>query len=139
MGLGYALGFAGFVTGLKLGSSSGVQHNVHRNLAIVLFTVGSFQVLVAMCLRPKKDHKLRFYWAKSHLVIGLSILILGIIEISEGLRLLEPAKGWKLAYIAFLEIWGVIVFVLGIIRLVNAGEKWKEAKTTRNGWNNSHP
>lgn len=41
----YAVGVAGWATGLKLGiESSGVQYNLHRNIGIVLFSLGTLQV-----------------------------------------------------------------------------------------------
>lgn len=41
----YVVGVAGWATGLKLGSdSAGIQHDLHRNIGIVLFTFGTLQV-----------------------------------------------------------------------------------------------
>lgn len=41
----YAIGVAGWGTGLKLGSESkGVTHSSHRNIGIALFTLATLQV-----------------------------------------------------------------------------------------------
>lgn len=42
----YAIGVAGWATGLQLGSKSkGIQHTSHRNLGIALFSLATLQVL----------------------------------------------------------------------------------------------
>lgn len=41
----YIIGVAGWATGLKLGSDNGkIQYNVHRNIGITLFCLGTLQV-----------------------------------------------------------------------------------------------
>lgn len=41
----YAVGVAGWGTGLKLGSDSvGIQYDTHRNIGIALFSLGTLQV-----------------------------------------------------------------------------------------------
>lgn len=42
----YIVGVAGWGTGLKLGSeSAGIQYNTHRTIGIVLFCIGTLQVI----------------------------------------------------------------------------------------------
>ncbi|KAL2493787.1 Cytochrome [Forsythia ovata] len=91
----YAVGVAGWGTGLKLGSDSpGVRHDTHRNIGITLFALGTLQVF-ALLLRPKPDHKYRFYWNIYHYSIGYTVIILSIINIFEGLDILDPEKNGK--------------------------------------------
>ncbi|KAG6419654.1 hypothetical protein SASPL_121876 [Salvia splendens] len=108
----YIVGVAGWGTGIKLGSDSvGVQHNVHRNIGITLFALGTLQVF-ALLLRPKPDHKYRFYWNIYHQAIGYAVISLSIANIFEGLDILDPEKKWKNAYIGVLIFLGVCVAVL---------------------------
>lgn len=42
---GYAVGVAGWATGIKLGSDSpGITYNTHRKLGITIFALGTLQV-----------------------------------------------------------------------------------------------
>lgn len=42
----YVVGVSGFATGIKLGSDSpGIKYGTHRNIGIVLFCMGTLQVL----------------------------------------------------------------------------------------------
>lgn len=101
----YIVGVAGWATGLKLGSDSvGITHTTHRNIGITLFCLGTLQVF-ALLLRPKKDHKYRLYWNVYHWTVGYTAIILSIVNIFEGLDILDPGKNWKKAYI------GVIIFL----------------------------
>ncbi|GFY99423.1 auxin-responsive family protein [Actinidia rufa] len=113
----YAIGVAGWGTGLKLGSESkGVQYTAHRNIGIGLFCLATVQVF-ALFLRPQKDHKFRFYWNIYHHGIGYAILILGILNVFKGLHILGPEEKWKSAYI-------VVISVLGGIALLLEGITW---------------
>ncbi|KAG8372648.1 hypothetical protein BUALT_Bualt12G0088500 [Buddleja alternifolia] len=108
----FIIGVAGFATGLKLGSrSSGVVHTTHRNIGITLFVLGTLQAF-AILLRPKPDHKYRKYWNVYHQAMGYSVLILSIVNILDGLDILDPGKKWKRAYIGVLIFLGSIVVVL---------------------------
>lgn len=98
----YIIGVAGWATGIKLGSeSSGVQYTAHRAIGIVLFCLGTLQVF-ALLLRPKKDHKYRFYWDIYHHSVGYTVIILSIINIYKGFDILDPEKKWKSAYTGIL-------------------------------------
>ncbi|XP_009374883.2 cytochrome b561 and DOMON domain-containing protein At4g17280-like [Pyrus x bretschneideri] len=103
----YAVGVAGWATGLKLGSdSAGVQYDTHRNIGITLFALGTLQVF-ALLLRPNKDHKFRFYWNMYHHATGYAVIILSIVNIFEGLDILKPNKNWKNAYIGLIIAFAV--------------------------------
>ncbi|TXG54258.1 hypothetical protein EZV62_019514 [Acer yangbiense] len=114
----YIIGAAGWGTGLKLGSKSkGVTYSTHRNLGIALFSLCTLQVF-ALFLRPKKDHKYRFYWNIYHHGIGFSILIMGILNVFKGLDILNPEKKWKTAYITVISVLGGIAALLEAITWV---------------------
>ncbi|KAK4492950.1 hypothetical protein RD792_000277 [Penstemon davidsonii] len=108
----YIVGVAGWGTGLKLGSDSvGVQQNVHRNIGITLFVLGTLQIF-ALLLRPKPEHKYRFYWNIYHYLTGYSVIILSIINIFEGFEILDPEERWRRAYIGVLIFFGASVAFL---------------------------
>ncbi|XVF26186.1 hypothetical protein REPUB_Repub13aG0277400 [Reevesia pubescens] len=98
----YVVGVAGWGTGLKLGSeSAGIQFDAHRTIGIILFCLGTLQVF-ALLLRPKTDHKLRFYWNIYHHLVGYTVIILSVINIFKGFDILKPEKKWKNAYIGVI-------------------------------------
>ncbi|XP_010527279.1 PREDICTED: cytochrome b561 and DOMON domain-containing protein At3g25290-like [Tarenaya hassleriana] len=108
----YVIGVAGWATGLKLGSESkGIQYTSHRNNGIALFALATIQMF-ALLLRPKKDHKYRFYWNIYHHGIGYSILILGIFNVFKGLAILNPQTSYKTAYIVVISGLGGIALLL---------------------------
>ncbi|XWS75847.1 hypothetical protein CRYUN_Cryun01aG0127100 [Craigia yunnanensis] len=108
----YIVGVAGWATGIKLGSDSpGVTHNPHRNIGIVVFCLGTLQVF-ALLLRPKKDHKYRFYWNIYHHSIGYTVIILSIINIFEGFDILQPDDRWERIFIGILIFLGIIATLL---------------------------
>ncbi|KAJ8761056.1 hypothetical protein K2173_025763 [Erythroxylum novogranatense] len=107
----YIVGVAGWATGIKLGSeSAGVVYSAHRTIGIILFALGTLQVF-ALLLRPKPDHKYRFYWNFYHHSVGYAVIILSIINVLKGIDILQPEKDWKYAYIrviaafAFNALW----------------------------------
>ncbi|CAK7323270.1 unnamed protein product [Dovyalis caffra] len=109
--MAYIVGVAGWGTGLKLGSESpSIQYDAHRTIGIILFCLGTLQVF-ALLLRPKTDHKYRFYWNIYHHLVGYSVITLSIINIFKGFAILNPAEKWKNAYIgviaalAFNAVW----------------------------------
>ncbi|KAH7576418.1 hypothetical protein JRO89_XS01G0059400 [Xanthoceras sorbifolium] len=114
----YIIGVAGWGTGLKLGSESkGITYTTHRNLGIALFCLCTIQIF-ALFLRPKKDHKYRFYWNIYHHGIGFSILVLGILNVFKGLAILKPETKWKSAYIIVISVLACIALVLEAITWV---------------------
>lgn len=113
----YIIGVAGWATGLKLGSDSeGITYEAHRNIGITLFCFATLQVF-ALLLRPKKDHKHRFYWNLYHWGVGYSVIVLSVINIYKGLDILDPEKKWKTAYT-------VVIVVLGCVALLLEASTW---------------
>lgn len=109
---GYAIGVAGWATGLQLGSKSvGIVYTSHRYIGIALFALATLQIF-ALFLRPKKEHKLRFYWNIYHHGVGYAILTLGIINVFKGLNILDPEKKWKSTYVSILIVLGAIAVLL---------------------------
>lgn len=68
-----------------------------------------------MFLRPKKEHKFRFYWNFYHHGVGYAIIVIGIINVFKGLDILDPVKKWKSAYIVVVAALGVIALFLEAI------------------------
>ncbi|CAN0927216.1 Cytochrome b561 and DOMON domain-containing protein At5g47530 [Linum grandiflorum] len=145
----YIVGVAGWGTGLKLGSDSvGVQYNKHRNIGITLFCFGTLQVEgsvpIPTCLHLSKikNHKYRLYWNMYHYAIGYATISLSIVNVYEGLDILDPAKKWKTAYTAIIIVLGVIAVVLeaitwGIVikrkKAVNSADKYANGGANGNG------
>ncbi|KAJ4968264.1 hypothetical protein NE237_014965 [Protea cynaroides] len=129
----YVIGVAGWATGLKLGNESkGVEYPLHRNIGISLFCFATLQIF-ALFLRPKKDHKHRFYWNVYHHGIGYLIVILGIINVFKGLEILDPAQKWKKSYVGVLIGLGAIAILLEAITWTVVLKK-KSAKSTKDGY-----
>ncbi|KAI3465521.1 hypothetical protein Pfo_022184 [Paulownia fortunei] len=143
----YIVGVAGWGTGLKLGSDSpGVEQTTHRNIGITLFVLGTLQVF-ALLLRPKPDHKYRFYWNIYHHAIGYSVIILSIVNIFEGFDILDPEKKWKRAYIGVLIFLGVNAVLLEAFTWYvvmkrkggeSASDKYPRVANGTNGANSSY-
>ncbi|KAL7154200.1 hypothetical protein ABFS83_04G219700 [Erythranthe nasuta] len=137
----YAIGVAGWGTGLKLGSESkGITYSTHRSIGIALFTLATVQIF-ALLLRPKKDHKYRFYWNIYHHGFGYGILILGIINVFKGFDILQPQNKWKNAYIVLISVLGVIALLLEAITwIIVLRRKKKSGNSTKpyEGFNNGH-
>ncbi|KAK1412677.1 hypothetical protein QVD17_34118 [Tagetes erecta] len=136
----YAIGVAGWGTGMKLGSESkGVKYSGHRNIGIALFCLATLQVL-AVFLRPKVGHKFRFYWNIYHHGTGYAVIILGILNIFKGLEILSPSSKWKLTYIIIISSLGVIAFVLEAFTwIVVFKRKSVNTSTKPNGTTDARP
>ncbi|XP_031255661.1 cytochrome b561 and DOMON domain-containing protein At3g25290-like [Pistacia vera] len=133
----YVIGVAGWGTGLKLGSESkGVTYSHHRNIGIAVFCLATVQIF-ALFLRPKKDHKYRFYWNIYHHGVGYAILVLGILNIFKGLDILNPAEKWKTAYIIVIAVLGGIAVLLEAVTWIVVIKR-KSNKSTKpyDGYNN---
>ncbi|KAK2986009.1 hypothetical protein RJ640_002865 [Escallonia rubra] len=136
----YIVGVAGWATGLKLGSESPLVYDTHRNIGITLFCLGTLQVF-ALLLRPKKDHKFRFYWNLYHWSVGYAVIILSIVNIFEGFDILDPEKKWKRAYIGVLIFLGATAVLLEaftwfvVIKRKNSDTEKSPQVATRNGVN----
>ncbi|XP_050205677.1 cytochrome b561 and DOMON domain-containing protein At5g35735-like [Mercurialis annua] len=111
----YIIGVAGWGTGLKLGSDSpGIKYSKHRNIGITLFCFATLQ-LFALLLRPKPDHKYRLYWNMYHHAIGYATISLSIVNVYEGLDILDPEKKWKRIYTGVIIFLGALAVVLEAI------------------------
>ncbi|KAL8205323.1 hypothetical protein R6Q57_008874 [Mikania cordata] len=131
----YVVGVAGWATGLKLGSdSAGIDYDTHRNIGFILFFFGTLQVF-ALLLRPKPDNKYRFYWNIYHHSLGYSIIILSIINVYEGLDILDPDKKWTNAYTGILVILGIITVILEALTWFIVLKRKKEDNRTYGGSN----
>ncbi|CAO2192183.1 unnamed protein product [Urochloa humidicola] len=136
--IGYAVGVSGWATGIHLGNlSKGITYSVHRNIGITVFALGTLQIF-ALFLRPKKDHKYRFYWNIYHHSIGYTIIILGIINIFKGMSILSIDQKWKTAYIIAICILGAIALILEVVTWGIVLKRRKEDSKTYNGNGNGH-
>ncbi|KAL6506519.1 hypothetical protein OROGR_024700 [Orobanche gracilis] len=123
----YAIGVAGWGTGLKLGSDSkGITYSGHRNIGITLFSLATVQMF-ALLLRPNKDHKFRLYWNIYHHGFGYSIMILGIINVFKGFNILQPDDKWKTTYIVVISVLGAISVLLEVITWIFVLRRKKSA------------
>ncbi|KAJ0539550.1 putative cytochrome b561 and DOMON domain-containing protein [Helianthus annuus] len=129
----YGIGVAGWVTGLKLGSESkGVKYTAHRNIGITLFCLATLQVL-ALFLRPKKGHKIRFYWNIYHHGTGFAVAILGILNVFKGLEILSPSSKWRLSYIIIISSLGIIAIILEAFTWIVVLKRKSNKATKPNG------
>lgn len=136
--IGYGVGVSGWATGIHLGNmSKGITYSVHRNIGIAVFALGTLQIF-ALFLRPKKDHKYRFYWNIYHHSIGYTIIILGVINIFKGMSILSVDQKWKTAYIIAIGILGAIALILEVVTWGIVLKRRKEDSKTYNGNGNGH-
>lgn len=83
-------------------------------------------------MRPKKEHKIRFYWNIYHHGTGYAVVVLGILNVFKGLQILSPASKWRSAYIIIISILGVIALVLEVLTwIVVLKRKRKSVKATK--------
>ena len=117
--LGYILGVAGWSTGLVLGNYSvGVVYQKHRFIGIALFAISTLQVC-AILVRPSKGHKIRGAWNYYHYTLGVSILVLSILNIFYGFDILAPAPKWRYGYIGILGGLAGLTMVFEIVKWVH--------------------
>lgn len=93
--------------------------------------------IFALFIRPKKEHKYRFYWNIYHHGLGYTILVLGILNVFKGLDILLPEKKWKSAYIIAIGVLGAVALLLEAITWVVVLRR-KSSKSTKpyDGFNN---
>lgn len=93
--------------------------------------------IFALFLRPKKDHKYRFYWNIYHHGLGYTILVLGILNVFKGLNILQPENKWKSAYIILISVLGGVAVLLELITWIIVLKR-KSVKPTKpyDGYNN---
>lgn len=71
--------------------------------------------MLAIFLRPKPEAKYRKYWNVYHHSVGYATLLLIIINIFEGLDLLQPGDKWTVIYVIILCVLGAISLIMEII------------------------
>ncbi|GMI98623.1 hypothetical protein like AT3G25290 [Hibiscus trionum] len=135
----YAIGVAGWGTGLKLGTESfGITYSAHRNIGIALFVLATVQIF-ALFIRPKKDHKYRFYWNIYHHSFGYAILVLGIVNVFKGLGILKPEHKWKTSYmIVIIALGGISLLLEAITWGVVLKRKSKKSTKPYDGYSNGN-
>lgn len=137
----YIIGVAGWATGIRLGSQSpGITFTSHRTIGIALFCVATLQV-IALLVRPKKDHKHRLYWNIYHHSVGYSVIILSIINIFKGFDILNPEKFWEKIYIGIIVVLAILAVLLEIVTWIIVLKRKKALiveKTTTNGNNGNY-
>lgn len=109
------LGVYGWVTGLQLmRNSHGVIFYKHKSIGMVLFAFSSLQVM-ALLVRPKKEHKIRKYWNIYHHGIGYMLISLGITNVFIGLNILgAPSWSWHVLICSLVAL-GAMSLLLEII------------------------
>jgi hypothetical protein len=136
---GYAIGVAGWATGLKLGKESkGITYATHRSIGIAIFALATLQIF-ALFLRPNKDHKFRIFWNVYHHMVGYSVIVLGAINIFRGLTILQTEDKWRTAYIAVICVLvGIAIILEAITWVVVLKRRRGNEKTYSNGHSNGH-
>lgn len=71
--------------------------------------------MLAVIWRPNKQHAIRPYWNVSHHTVGYTTIILILVNVFEGLRILDAGNKWRDAYIAAIIVLGGTSMVLEII------------------------
>ncbi|CAM0906498.1 unnamed protein product [Alopecurus aequalis] len=114
---GYVIGAAGWIVGLTLGNAKGaVEHIGHRNMGTALFVLSTLQVC-ALLIRPKKTVKVRFYWNLYHWSVGYTVVVMGIVNVFNGIGILHPDQKYKHAYVGALLVLVLVAVVLEIVTL----------------------
>lgn len=131
--IGYVLGVSGWATGLKLESATpGFVLHKHKNIAMALFAFSTLQVM-ALLVRPKREHKLRTYWNIYHHSIGYCVIVLGIMNVFVGFAILLPKGIWPHAYICGLAALGGIALLLEIATWFVFFQKRTQERSMRAG------
>jgi hypothetical protein len=124
----YIIGVAGWATGIKLGNDNPVTiSEIHRNVGIALFALGTLQVF-ALLLRPKPDHKYRFYWNIYHHLTGYTVIGLSIYNVLKGLSILDPGNDWWWAYVGTLIGLGSLSALLEAVTWFIVIKRKKESR-----------
>ncbi|XP_020202401.1 cytochrome b561 and DOMON domain-containing protein At5g47530 [Cajanus cajan] len=113
--LALLIGIAGFGSGLYMGNHYGLHHTPHRCVGITLMCLAFAQVCVAVCLRPKKDHKYRMVWNVFHYVVGYATIALAIWNVLKGFDILDANKIWKKTYVGIILSLAAIAIIMEII------------------------
>ncbi|KAJ4785879.1 Cytochrome b561 and DOMON domain-containing protein [Rhynchospora pubera] len=131
---GYAIGVAGWATGINLGKESkGITYTTHRSIGIAIFALATLQIF-ALFLRPNKDHKFRLFWNVYHHSVGYSVIVLGAINIFRGLTILQTGDKWRTAYIAVICVLvGIAIVLEALTWLIVLKRRRSVQKTYSNG------
>ncbi|KAG0455329.1 hypothetical protein HPP92_024621 [Vanilla planifolia] len=119
--IGFILGLAGVVAGIALYHKLHASVSTHRALGILILVLGILQVL-ALFLRPDKDHKLRKYWNWYHWWIGRLLLFVAAVNIFVGIHVGYAGDSWKIGYAVYLVVLFLAAVILEIM-LWNRGSK----------------
>lgn len=74
-------------------------------------------------MRPRKEHKIRSCWNVYHHGVGYAVIIMGIINVFEGISILQPDKKWVHVYIIVICGLGLIALFLEITSWIVAGRR----------------
>ncbi|KAJ0554283.1 putative cytochrome b561/ferric reductase transmembrane [Helianthus annuus] len=89
--------------------------------------------VLALFLRPKKGHKIRFYWNIYHHGTGFAVAILGILNVFKGLEILSPSSKWRLSYIIIISSLGIIAIILEAFTWIVVLKRKSNKATKPNG------
>ncbi|XP_047316494.1 cytochrome b561 and DOMON domain-containing protein At2g04850-like [Impatiens glandulifera] len=130
----FLLGAAGFGIGIRLGEMSpGVVYGFHRKLGFAALSLGGLQTL-ALLFRPKTTNKFRKYWKSYHHFVGYSCVIVGIVNVFQGLEVMGEGRSYvKLGYCLSLSTLIGICVALEVNSWVMFCRKAKEEKLRRQG------
>lgn len=113
--LAFLIGIIGFGTGLYMGNHNGVHHTPHKCVGITLMSLALAQVCVAICLRPKKDHKYRIFWNIFHYIVGYTTIALAIWNVFKGFDILDAHIIWKKIYVGIIVSLAIIALMLEVL------------------------
>ncbi|KAI5069194.1 hypothetical protein GOP47_0015495 [Adiantum capillus-veneris] len=137
---GYILAVSGWATGVQLlRNSHGLVYKKHKNIGMVLFALSSLQVM-ALLLRPKKEHKIRKYWNFYHHSVGYALIALGIVNVFIGLNILGAPAWTRHALICSLVALAAISILFECITwVVFVNGKRKECEMRARSANSNAP
>ncbi|TKY47014.1 integral to membrane [Spatholobus suberectus] len=127
--LAFLIGIAGFGTGLYMGNHYGVHHTPHRCVGITLMCLAFTQVCVAVCLRPKKDHKYRIFWNIFHYIVGYTTIVLATWNVLKGFDILDAHNIWKKTYLGIIISLAIIAVILEVIAWIWVRNKKRVRKS----------
>ncbi|KAF8391574.1 hypothetical protein HHK36_023880 [Tetracentron sinense] len=110
----FTLGSTGWFMGMWLGRHSKFyEFRTHRILGIIIFTFSTLQML-AFLLKPEKKDESRQYWDIYHHFLGYSLIVVIIVNVFDGISILQPSQNWKWSYVGILVLLASIVLVLEV-------------------------
>ena len=84
----------------------------------------------ALLIRPKKTVKVRFYWNLYHWSVGYTVVVMGIVNVFNGIGILQPDRKYKHAYVGALVVLVILSFVLEVVTLTVRFKKSRAVKVT---------